>query len=309
MSLEQFNNGEQNSSVRNKINTNFSKLEPEYGTSFTGEFNFAKYFVSFANYTTAGSITLSSSTTKYNGATNKVLIKGDINITVPTSWSFRGSDFSTDANEWNEIYVQYEQEYITIINTVLDSSYQVVDDTTGGNGGTADNTSPSFISGYPQSTNVAEDSFDIQIQLDEIGTGYLTVVPNGTAAPTSQEVKDGTATGAIASRNVAVTSANTTATMSVTGLSAETAYDVYVVAEDDETTPNLQSAPVKVDVTTAAATGGGGNTVAITSPTEGETITGDATLAWGIEATTVNITSPTEGETITGDVTLTFNIS
>lgn len=116
----------------------------------------------------------------------------------------------------------------------------------------ADTTAPTFISTYPKSVSISDTTFSVEVQLNEVGTAYLTVVPDGTAAPTSQEVKDGTATGAIASRTISVTGASTTATMNVSGLSASTAYDVYLVAEDDEGTPNIQSTPTKLDVSTIA---------------------------------------------------------
>ncbi|MCG9970984.1 cadherin-like domain-containing protein [Christiangramia crocea] len=121
----------------------------------------------------------------------------------------------------------------------------------------ADTTAPTFIATYPQTANVAETSFDVQVQLDEPGTAYVVVVADGAAAPTSAEVKAGTGsggTGQLFAGNVAVAAASTTYTVTVnSGVSGSTPYDVYIVAEDDEGTPNLQASPTKVDVTTTAA--------------------------------------------------------
>jgi len=290
MAIQQFSDGEALSSVRSKINANFEALTPETGIAFTGVFDFSKYNVSFANYTTAGSITLSASTIKLDLAVNKVLIKGGITINVPTTWSKRGGAFSTDGAQWNEIYVQYEAGYITLVNTVLDANFQPIATTTAP---VADTTAPTFVTTYPKSTAITASSFSIQVQLNEIGTAYLIVVPNGTAAPTSQQVKDGTASGSILSRSIAVTAANTTATMNATGVSDATNYDVYVVAEDDESTPNLQSSPVKVDVLTTASSGDTtppGTVTGLASPSKTDTT---VDLAWNGSPDNVDIVVPT----------------
>ena len=55
--------------------------------------------------------------------------------------------------------------------------------------------------------------------------------------------------------NAAVSTGGFTNAFSITGLTSETDYDVYVVAEDDEGTPNLQTSPTKVDVTTLKSIG------------------------------------------------------
>ena len=47
----------------------------------------------------------------------------------------------------------------------------------------------------------------------------------------------------------------------------------------------------------------------ITSPTEGQEITGDLNTSFEIlGATSINITSPVEGQNITGDLTTSFEI-
>jgi hypothetical protein len=80
------------------------------------------------------------------------------------------------------------------------------------------------------------------------------VVPNGAAAPSSAQVKAGqnAAGNPVAagfSGNVAIT-ANTQVSFSASNLTSGTAYDVYIVAQD--AVPNLQAAPVKLDITTVA---------------------------------------------------------
>ena len=115
-----------------------------------------------------------------------------------------------------------------------------------------DLTAPSWTTNYPSASNIAQTTLDLTYNMDEPGMAYYVVLADGAAAPTSAEVKAGTASGggtAIANGSQAIAAANTDYTSNISGLTASTLYDIYVVAEDDEATPNLQAAPVKVDVT------------------------------------------------------------
>ena len=107
-----------------------------------------------------------------------------------------------------------------------------------------------FGSGYPNIDNIATESFDLKVQIDENGKAYYVVLSDGAEAPSSKEVKAGTGRGgetAIASGSITLI-ASTEASETITGLSAKTPYDVYVVAEDEELTLHL--CPTKVEVTT-----------------------------------------------------------
>jgi hypothetical protein len=82
------------------------------------------------------------------------------------------------------------------------------------------------------------------------------VLANDDTAPTATEVKAGTgssAATAVKSGNSNLT-ADTEASISITDLSSETSYDIYVVAEDDESTPNVQSSVSKLEITTTDIT-------------------------------------------------------
>jgi hypothetical protein len=117
----------------------------------------------------------------------------------------------------------------------------------------ADTTPPVFENSKPAASSIVQTSLTLETDIDEAGTIYYVIVPNGATAPTSAEVKAGTGNGGsgqITSGNAAVNTGGFTNNFAVTGLTAGTAYDVYVVAQDDEGTPNLQTSPTKVDVTT-----------------------------------------------------------
>jgi len=116
-----------------------------------------------------------------------------------------------------------------------------------------DNTAPVFENSTPSSSSITETGFILNTDIDEVGSIYYVVVADGATSPTSTEVKAGTGSGGsgqITSGNAAVASGGFTNAFSITGLTTVTAYDLYVVAQDDEWTPNLQTNPTKIEVTT-----------------------------------------------------------
>ncbi|XOB63370.1 beta strand repeat-containing protein [Campylobacterota bacterium DY0563] len=118
----------------------------------------------------------------------------------------------------------------------------------------ADVTPPSFENSTPLQDNITENSVTISIDINEGGKAYAVVVANEATAPTSANVKAGQANGggvAVSTGNVTLSSGAFSGTITLAGLSPSTPYDVYVVAQDDEGTPNIQASPTKVDITTA----------------------------------------------------------
>ena len=117
-----------------------------------------------------------------------------------------------------------------------------------------DDSAPTFESSTPSYSTVTQTGFTLTTDIDEAGEIFYVVLADGAAAPTSSEVVNGTGNGgaaAVTSDNISVTTGGFTNAFSVTGLTAGTDYDVYVVARDDEGSPNLQGSPTKLDVTTA----------------------------------------------------------
>ena len=119
-----------------------------------------------------------------------------------------------------------------------------------------DNVAPIFDETTPSTANLAATTLDLTASLNEAGTIYYVVVADGAGAPSAAQVKAGqnaSGTAALKSGNAGVAGGAFTHTFNLTGLTAETAYDIYVVGEDDEGTPNTMAAPVKLDVTTPQA--------------------------------------------------------
>ncbi|HPZ42770.1 MAG TPA: S-layer homology domain-containing protein [Bacillota bacterium] len=116
----------------------------------------------------------------------------------------------------------------------------------GGDGGSSDTTAPSWVDGYPKAENVTHDGFRLFFKADEDCTAYYVVLGKDAAAPGSADVKS----GADGQKDL---KANIEESVDVSGLAANTTYNIYVVAED--AAGNLQVSPVNVVVRTDDAPG------------------------------------------------------
>jgi len=117
-------------------------------------------------------------------------------------------------------------------------------------GGGGDTTPPNWIATWPQVDGVTATGGTARAQIDEDGTAYYVVLADGAAAPSSAQVEAGNDAGdspALQSGSIALT-ATTEGTDAISGLTENTAYDVYFVAKDG--VPNLQASPVPVEITT-----------------------------------------------------------
>lgn len=110
---------------------------------------------------------------------------------------------------------------------------------------------PAWVATWPNAGPVSSTLFTLNGNANEDSTAYYVVLPDGASAPTSAQVKagnDASSSPAPFSGNFAM-GALVPGSEMVTGLTASTAYDVYLVAEDIRG-PNLQATPVLIDVTT-----------------------------------------------------------
>ncbi len=94
---------------------------------------------------------------------------------------------------------------------------------------------PAFADGYPTTSNVGIESFDIDVEVNESGIASYVVVEDGSGEPSVDQVRAGeNADGANARASGSDSiDADTEKTFSVGGLGEYTYYDVYVVVEDD----------------------------------------------------------------------------
>lgn len=112
---------------------------------------------------------------------------------------------------------------------------------------------PQFSAGFPKISGISSTGATLEVSLDEPGQVFYMVVSNDAAAPTTDEVIAGTPYGGVtpvAQGTISVAEAGTPYIASLTGLADKTDYDIFVVALDDETTPNKQAEPVKLELFT-----------------------------------------------------------
>lgn len=142
---------------------------------------------------------------------------------------------------------------IEVARTVTGSSYilgfRVYEDVP-----PADTTPPAFDTA-PNVTATTDSGHSIGTTLSEPGTVYGLRMTNGATPPADDTeftaLYNGGVTGDVL--EIKSAAAGNSATLVFSTGSASTAYDYYILAEDDEGTPNVQASPTLVEATTAAA--------------------------------------------------------
>ncbi|TFH38788.1 MAG: DUF5017 domain-containing protein, partial [Bacteroidia bacterium] len=115
---------------------------------------------------------------------------------------------------------------------------------------------PTWSTGYPKLENILDTRGDLLVSLNEPGKVYYIVLPDGATPPTSEEVKAGVDYGTVTvyvAGNLDVTEAETEYLEVIAGATPGESYDIYVVAEDAATTPNLQASSFLLEVTMTGA--------------------------------------------------------
>jgi len=118
-----------------------------------------------------------------------------------------------------------------------------------------DTTAPVFENSTPSSSSITQTGFTLGTDIDEAGTIYYVLLEDGTTAPSSSQViagTDGNDSSATDSGSQAVSSGDFSHDFSISGLTAGSSYDIYVVAQDDEGSPNVQASPTLLEVTTTS---------------------------------------------------------
>ncbi|WP_261887319.1 Ig-like domain-containing protein [Vibrio aerogenes] len=177
----------------------------------------------------------------------------------------------------------------------------------------SDTTPPVFENSTPSQNSVGDTSVEISVDIDEAGTVYAVAVADGDSTPSSAQViagQNAAGSGADADNSVTLSSGSFSGTISLTGLSSGTAYDIYVVAQDDESPPIVQTSPTRLDITTTTpnnapevdlngATGGTDNTASFSEGGGAVTIAPAATVTDAdgdtITTITVSLTNDQDG--------------
>ena len=164
--------------------------------------------------------------------------------TTEVTLSFSGLSEATDY----DVYI-VAQDNATTPNTLGPTLVEVTTTST------VDTTPPTWTASYPLAGTMGLTTAQVQGSIDEAGKIYAVAVADGASAPSYAQVKagqDASGASAIASASNTSVAASTAVTLSLSGLTASTAYDVYLAAEDNASTPNTLG-PTKIDITTTAA--------------------------------------------------------
>lgn len=120
-----------------------------------------------------------------------------------------------------------------------------------------DTSPPTFAVGFPIVSSVTDSLLMVDARLSEPGTVMAIALAAGSAAPTAEELLAvGTASPMLdpalllAAKTTAVTTAGITTRTTLDKLPHNTALDVYVIAQDDESPANAQAAVTKLQATT-----------------------------------------------------------
>jgi hypothetical protein len=181
----------------------------------------------YDDYVSATALTLSIGVNPVRGSLVTVRIIGNSLNAFPTNWSSFGDAISTDVNFYNVVTIFYVSSTdIRIVNKLTAAP---------------DVTAPIFTSA-PTAANILETSFDVTATLNENGTVYGYLLANGATVPIPQQIIDNAQSTFIDS--------GSGGTLSYTGLTAVTDYDVYALGVD--TAGNRQASGTLVNVQTGS---------------------------------------------------------
>ncbi len=145
---------------------------------------------------------------------------------------------------------------------------------------------PVWITDYPYVYSIFDTKGQIAVSLDEPGKVYYIVLYDGATAPDAEQVIAGqpydTVTVCVHD-SIDVSVANTEYLQWIEDATSETPYDIYVVAQDTESTPNIQTTPVLLECTTIAT-----KSLAFTNPQYNDTVYVGDTLTFEWDAVKVD---------------------
>ena len=194
------------------------------------------------------------------GTDNQVDWKVEYSTNGGADWTQAGSDFTAPATDDVQLFSETLDitgaVRIRILRATLSGSSNArlnIDDILLTDG-PPDLDPPVWTDGYPYLKNIRDNKGTVVANMNEKGKVYSVVMPDGATPPTSTEVKEAVVDGMnfFVKETVDVLQPGTDYEVILSGAQPETAYDIYVVAEDNALTPNLQTAPVLLEATTTA---------------------------------------------------------
>ncbi len=113
-----------------------------------------------------------------------------------------------------------------------------------------DEISPVFESGFPKISNITQETAQIRVKMNELGKMFYVVLPADVTAPSVQQIinhQDGNGSSAQVSGVMEIERAAPTITSTTLALSHSTHYIAYLVAQDNQAIPNLQTVVTAIE--------------------------------------------------------------
>ena len=109
---------------------------------------------------------------------------------------------------------------------------------------------PVFESGFPKISNITQETAQIRVKINELGKMFYVVLPADVTTPSVEQVinrQDGNGSSAQVSGMMEIERAAPTITSTTLSLSHSTHYIVYLVAQDNQAIPNLQTVVTAIE--------------------------------------------------------------
>ncbi len=218
--------------------------------------------VASGTYSSSQSVTLSGGTdliTQYSGAVSDTysniingVTAGGTAVSASLVYTLDGTDPTPTSSTYSSAITIPVSSVLKVAPYILPSSVTVGVVSTFNY-----NIAPVWTPSYPSFNLQTTSGFTSNVNINEPGKAYYVVLSSGAAAPSPAQVKAGqNAAGTTLASNlkgtITCSAANTIYTNNITGLTAGTTYDVYLVTEDLAGIA-LQSSVTKVTTNTNAA--------------------------------------------------------
>lgn len=115
-----------------------------------------------------------------------------------------------------------------------------------------DVTAPINATDFPKIDNILSNGFDFSTQINEIGKTYFVLLPAGSTKPSATQIKaglDANGNSALQADVINSTDGSLVSVKTITGLTLNTSYTVFSIAEDNY--ENIQSDSNQLNITTA----------------------------------------------------------
>jgi len=188
-------------------------------------------------------------TVSFNGNDAIAIVDADTNIIDGFGHGINNKDVShyrnANISEANPVFDITEWTEVTLAD--VDNALAETTQRLGYHYFGPDTTAPVFVNSTPEIINIASTEFTLSVSMDEPGTVYYVVLDGSSASPSITQVmagKDAAGDAVSLSGTIGITTANDLFSTVVSSLTADTDYDVHIVAKDNADPANIQNSTI-----------------------------------------------------------------